>query len=120
MTITLSSEIQNTSLQLGDIAYYSSNLNNLAGGPNQVAGQPKRIGVIVNFGVNEDGISFIQVYSEDAVDAPLTTDFLMFAKDASVNTSGLKGYFADVTLVNDSIDKAELFAISSDVSESSK
>ena len=118
MTITLSSEIQNTSLQLGDIAYYSSNLESLAGG--QVAGQPKRIGVIVNFGVNEDGIGFIQIYSEDAVDAPLTTDFLMFAKDASVNTSGLKGYFADVTFVNDSIDKAELFAISSDVSESSK
>jgi len=118
MTITLSSEIQNTSLQLGDIAYYSSNLESLGGG--QVAGEPKRIGVIINFGVNEDGLGFIQVHSDDAVDAPSKNDFLMFAKDASVNTSGLKGYFADVTFVNDSMDKAELFAISSDVGESSK
>ena len=39
---------------------------------------------------------------------------------AFFNKSGLKGYYADVQFVNNSINAAELFAVSSEVSESSK
>tara|TARA_R110000787_G_scaffold166778_4_gene279778 strand:+ start:10916 stop:11179 length:264 start_codon:yes stop_codon:yes gene_type:complete len=47
-------------------------------------------------------------------------DYIFFSKNISVNESSLKGYHADVTLENDSSVKAELFAVSSEVTISSK
>ena len=47
-------------------------------------------------------------------------DFLMFSKPIEVNKSSVQGYYADVTLQNASNKYAELFAISSEVSPSSK
>ena len=44
----------------------------------------------------------------------------MFSKNKSVNNSSLLGYYAEVKLTNDSIKKAELFALSTEVLESSK
>lgn len=46
--------------------------------------------------------------------------YYFFVKDTSVNTSGLLGYYADVKLSNNSLTKAELFSIGSEVFESSK
>ena len=37
-----------------------------------------------------------------------------------INMNGLSGYYADVMFENDSKKKAELFSISSEISESSK
>tara|TARA_R100001594_G_C4048675_1_gene264605 strand:+ start:1393 stop:1986 length:594 start_codon:yes stop_codon:yes gene_type:complete len=51
---------------------------------------------------------------------PLPGDFIMFAKDRIANTSGIIGYYADIKLINNSTNKAEMFAISSGVIESSK
>jgi len=47
-------------------------------------------------------------------------DFVMFSKPNSLNTSSVKGYYAKVRLDNDSTEKIELFAVSSEISESSK
>ncbi len=47
-------------------------------------------------------------------------DFVMFSKPNSFNTSSIKGYYAKVRLDNDSTEKIELFAVSSEISESSK
>ena len=47
-------------------------------------------------------------------------DLVMFSKNKVVNDSGVTGYYADVKLTNSSTDRAELFALSSEVSESSK
>ena len=47
------------------------------------------------------------------------SDYFMFVKNQIINTSGLLGYYADVTFKNNSKKKAELFAISSEVTESS-
>ena len=46
--------------------------------------------------------------------------FLVFSKSIEVNESSVKGYYADVTLENHSREKAELFAISSEIVPSSK
>lgn len=51
---------------------------------------------------------------------PNPGDFIMFSKDNSVNLSSLLGYYAEVEVVNDSNEKAKLFAVSTDISESSK
>jgi len=51
---------------------------------------------------------------------PEVGDYLFFAKNSNINTPGLMGYYAEVEMINDSTQHAELFAVSSDVSESSK
>ena len=56
----------------------------------------------------------------DIVDMQYTTNFIMFSKPISVNKSSVQGYYADVTLKNSSNKYAELFAISSEVTPSSK
>ena len=48
------------------------------------------------------------------------TPFIMFGKDNTINVSGLTGYFAEVELENNSNKKVELFAVGSEISESSK
>jgi len=46
--------------------------------------------------------------------------FIMFGKSNQANLSSLLGYYAETTFVNDSPKKAELFAASTEFSESSK
>jgi len=46
--------------------------------------------------------------------------FIMFSKNNKVNSSSLKGYYAELEFVNNSNKKIELFAVSSEISESSK
>jgi geranylgeranyl diphosphate synthase type II len=45
---------------------------------------------------------------------------ILFSKTASVNTSGLKGYYAEMQFKNDSSNYAELFLVGSEIFESSK
>ena len=51
---------------------------------------------------------------------PLIGDYCLFVKNQIVNMNGLSGYYADVMFENNSKEKAELFAISSEITESSK
>ena len=105
------SSINNTSLQIDDIAYWANTSND----------QIRRLGYI-----KEIGNTYISVEVADGATTPTSATigdnnaFLMFAKDARANTNGVKGYYADVKLSNGSYEKVELFALSSEVSESSK
>jgi len=51
---------------------------------------------------------------------PIAGDYVFFGKDTKINTSGLKGYYAEVEMKNDSNSQAELFSVSSEISMSSK
>ena len=44
----------------------------------------------------------------------------MFQKEKSANNTSLIGYYAEVQLKNSSLEKAELFAVGSEVAPSSK
>ena len=44
----------------------------------------------------------------------------MFSKDNTINLGDVSGYYAEVKLENNSTEKIELFAVSSEISESSK
>ena len=46
--------------------------------------------------------------------------YFLFAKSVYANETSLKGYWADIKFVNNSNEKIELFAISSEVIPSSK
>ena len=109
MKITLENNIQNNSLQVGDDAYYVT----LSQG---YGSNLKPLGKITE--INRLEPYFIEVYPGDINLA--TSDFIMFSKNKEVNNSSLLGYYAEVKLTNNSTEKAELFALSSEVVESSK
>jgi len=46
--------------------------------------------------------------------------FIMFRKNNKANLTSLKGYYAEATFQNNSKEKAELFAVSSEIVQSSK
>ena len=53
------------------------------------------------------------------LDAAPTNAFSYFAKDNRFNTSGVLGYYAEITMTNTSTDKKELYSVGSEVSLSS-
>ena len=66
--------------------------------------------------------SIVVLYDETnpATPVPAPDDYIMFAKNKEVNSSSLKGYYAEIKFENYSTDKIELFAVTSEASESSK
>ena len=112
MIINLTSPIDNVSLQIGDAVFYS-NISDLEG--TTQSSSPDVVGPIGV--VTAIGNSTIQI--DQNAEVP-DGSFLMFCKDGRVNKSSLKGYYANITMVNSSDSEAELFAISSDITESSK
>lgn len=54
------------------------------------------------------------------IPTPQQNDFIFFGKDTEVGMSGLDGYFAKVEMKNTLTSEAELFAVGSDVVQSSK
>lgn len=113
ITIHLENTINNASLQIGDFAYYVDNvgMNGLVSSQDT----PIFIGEITNIGP-----TWIEVDNIISLTFNPDTMFLMFSKDTRANNTSLLGYFAEVTLVNNSEDRAELFALSSEVALSSK
>ena len=63
---------------------------------------------------------FIEETTNIINDFPSANDFFFFVKDSTVQQSAIKGYYNSVIMENNSIDKAELFAVSCYVTESSK
>lgn len=51
---------------------------------------------------------------------PTDEDFLFFSKDNRANMTSLLGYYAEVEVKNNSTEKAEIFAMGSEIFESSK
>lgn len=101
----------NTSLQIGDIAYFTDSTNVYKG---QVL---DKIGAIT--GINQ-GTNSIECEISPNQKRPTTTSFILFTKDNSVNGGSVLGYFARVQFRNGTTEAAELFSVGSEVFESSK
>ena len=115
MKITLSNTISNTSLQVGDFAYYTLvNPDGIA-----MTGNANPIGEITSVGVN-----YIIVDNPGSIPpsglVAAGNCFLLFRKNNKVNKSGIKGYYAKIRLKNNSTDRVELFSVGSEITESSK
>lgn len=116
----------NSSLQVGDMLYYTSvtqAINSNASTPlhpkpsaSGIAGEPSPAGVVTSI-LGPQGVVH---YTPNAFAQPVSGDFILFSKPIQVNESSLKGYYADVTLTNRSNKRAELFAVSSETVLSSK
>tara|TARA_R100000541_G_scaffold45556_1_gene52542 strand:- start:494 stop:856 length:363 start_codon:yes stop_codon:yes gene_type:complete len=108
----------NVSVQVGDLAWYvPTNLQGVQGNQYNTNDTDKilLIGPITN--ITGNTLTIDQPISQPP---PATTDFIMFSKDNRANVSGILGYYARVKFVNDSKDKIELFAVASEIFESSK
>ncbi len=120
LKITLTNEIQNVSLSVGDVAYYIEASALVSG---------TSISVASNSSNQEENIKKIGKITEISgtfitIETPLLTPpdnaFIMFSKNKVANNTSLLGYFAEVTLKNNSKQPIELFALNSEVALSSK
>lgn len=120
--IQLSFNNINFSVEIDDIVYYSTS-GSSTGGFNQTAtSNTLKLGKIVSkvghgIIVEYDDVLNPQVAPPNSI---LTGAYISFAKDKSINTTSLVGYYASVKFVNGSRNKIELFSVGSEVSESSK
>jgi len=119
--ISLSFSNINISTQVGDVVYYTSPSN---GGPTGGFNTSELVdtaylGVIIAI----NGNSIIVEYNNDPphLGAPPIGSFISFAKDKSINTSSLLGYYASIKFVNNSKKaNVELFSVGAEISQSSK
>ena len=116
MVIILNNKITNDSFQIGDIAYFVS-VDPSNNGIISSQSDPQILGKIN--AISSD-LKQITINNPQNVNQISQNDFLMFQKDTSVNNTSLLGYFAEVKLINNSTEKAELFALSSEIGLSSK
>ena len=111
----------NVSVQVGDLAWYVPTILQGASGNQYQTNDIDQIvllGVITAIGNNTLIIDVPVTVPPTA--PPSTQDFIMFSKDNRANISGIIGYYAKVKFINDSRDKIELFAVGSEIFESSK
>jgi len=111
----------NTSLQVGDAIYAKStvgllNDNSKDGG---TIDANKLIGILRKIDNTVDDICDLYVDDTNHNGVVRANDFIMFSKYNESN-GDIKGYYAEVKFVNNSTDKAELFSVGSEITESSK
>tara|TARA_R100001086_G_C11753037_1_gene235943 strand:- start:399 stop:743 length:345 start_codon:yes stop_codon:yes gene_type:complete len=113
ITINFAGNINNESLQIGDLAYYVTPSE--IGGFNQSTESPILIGPIEAITLNT-----IDVDNSATGEEPSANDFIMFAKDSRINLSGLVGYYAEAKFKNNSTERAEMYSVGSEITPSSK
>lgn len=125
MQITLTFQRQiNISLSPGDTIWYTS--TTMTGGYHTAdTNSIVRLGVVESVNREDNIIDISRPHDPNDPNytgpPSLPVDhYIMFSKPNSFNTSGLKGYYAEVRLDNNSTEKVELFAVGSEISESSK
>tara|TARA_R110001592_G_scaffold247346_3_gene509424 strand:+ start:8102 stop:8527 length:426 start_codon:yes stop_codon:yes gene_type:complete len=137
INITIGSDI-NSSLSIGDIAY-KANLGAAAGGFKSADNDDiVKLGNVTHihrkpvsvFSLNGSNVSVLANtitvnVGDDVIGGnslvPTNKAMLLFSKDNKVNSTGLKGYYAEVKFQNtDTTKTAELFSVGSEVALSSK
>ena len=119
VTLTFTNNI-NRSAQVGDIVYYTP--TTFQGGTMQASSDYSgmtKMGPIVSITRTSSGGNIV-VDLDANQQVPTTSDFIFFSKDNMANMSSILGYYAEVKFINNSNTYAELYAISSEVVESSK
>ena len=124
LTFGFQSGSLNSSLQIGDTAYYTN--------PTDVAefdvnNSMVEIGTVTAIGFDDDNNQTTVVCNMDATTPPPTDgtggtpqSYIFFSKDNKVNSTSMLGYFSKAKFKNNSTDRAEIFATACEVFESSK
>jgi len=119
---SLSFDDINSSVQVGDTVYYSTTGGNVGGFDYANLSNTYFLGEvkIISNSINPPNWTLIVEYEDTEVGLPAAGDYISFSKDKKINTSNLKGYYAEIKLVNNSTNKIELFSVGSEIFESSK
>tara|TARA_R100000234_G_scaffold106994_1_gene77825 strand:+ start:440 stop:793 length:354 start_codon:yes stop_codon:yes gene_type:complete len=112
--LEFASNPQLTGLAIGDSVYYIDNALSPASSNDVV-----HIGTVSAFSAANSGFVYIDTGSL-LFNMPTANDYVFFSKNNNVNMSELLGYYAEMKLVNDSTDEAELHSLSVSINESSK
>jgi len=114
----------NHSLQVGDTVWY---VNTGSSGGYDIAEKENvnKLGTVEfvsnQYQAYELKISRPAPLGQVTITPPINnSSFLMFSKNNIVNLGDVSGYFAEVRLENNSTKKIELFAVGSEISQSSK
>ena len=145
LTLTFPNQL-NDSLQIGDTAYYMTTQDhvvtdnnfqlanastdpsfseNQSGNPTQALSNVfVEMGMVTDLPTSMGGTlttaNQMQVFIDATTTRPTSASFIMFSKDARANMSSLLGYYAEVEFVNTSDSESEIFAVNSEIVESSK
>tara|TARA_Y100000296_G_scaffold53037_1_gene60736 strand:- start:95 stop:463 length:369 start_codon:yes stop_codon:yes gene_type:complete len=119
ITMTFSFPI-NVSVQVGDVAYYTSNTTTLGSHVHSSYGDIVKIGDIVS--IDRTTSTIVCNWNPNPANAlyPTNGEFIMFSKDNKANLSSLLGYYAEAKFVNNSPSEAELFSVGTEIFGSSK
>ena len=119
----------NFSVQIGDLAWYVPTGTSGVPGNQYSTGQvsnnvnPTNNAVLMGerTDINRTTLPYhINVPSISPLTTPFAQDFIMFSKNNKANLTSILGYYANVTMVNHSKGKIELFAVGSEIAQSSK
>jgi hypothetical protein len=102
LTFGFQSGSLNSSLQVGDTAYYTN--------PTDVA----------EFDVNNSMVEIGTTPPPTDGTGGTPQSYIFFSKDNKVNSTSMLGYFSKAKFKNNSTDRAEIFATACEVFESSK
>lgn len=115
----------NQSLQIGDILYYgvvpAGSGAFFTEFQNKTTNSIFKLGTVKNIHVNP-GENYTEITAQQPsyINPPPNNSFIFFSKDNTVNVNSIKGYYGQMNFVNNSFEPAELYAVSCDVTESSK
>lgn len=117
INITFSTDAVPNGMQVQDIIWYVNGSGSIDADP----GTEIQVGPIVSITTSSDGdLTYVLVTAPPGVVPPGPGDFIFYVKNPIVEVSSLKGYFAETQFINKSTEYAELFAVASEVFESSK
>ena len=130
ITIPFNTDPQITGASVGDSIYYIDSAN-LSGASEENGGTNSSLDNVIFMGLIE---SFVNISSttwaivvNNVVNSvtynytmPTQNDYVFFTKNNEYNMAAVLGYYAQVKLVNDSTDAAELYSVGMEVAESSK
>ena len=110
----------NCSVSAGDTVFYTS-VSQGGGFSVTQTSTMQELGTVVS--ISDQYLQPQLVIKNDTISvAPTITPatFISFRKNNKVNLTSLKGYYAEAKFENNSKEKAELFAVSSEIVQSSK
>ena len=112
MIINLQNSIVDSSVSIGDRLFVSSSTTNISDTGVTLANNMSYAGRVIAIGP-----SYVEIDTDVSMGQ---NDVIAFAKDELISVSSLKGYYATVTLQNNSTEPAELFSVGSEITVSSK
>ena len=119
LTLTFTAPL-NTSCQVGDTAYYVDTVSDGGFTTNSTTNNVVEIGQIRE--ITNPTSNTPTVICDTMLEGGLNDQvkFILFSKDNKANLSSILGYYADVKLVNNSRQYAEMFSVGMEIFESSK